>query len=411
MGKRRSHSDEKVGDMTPMIDVTFLLLIFFLVSIKFKSLDAKMQIEMPTSFGSQNTGEVEKPKLAIDLDIVEPGMVVYRTPDNREVQDWLHPKEFLTPPTVVQWFRGTRLEDREAQVALSGRPIGSKPPGIKRAPSVNWDFEEWAREYQNKVFKGVSGDFMQVAYDAALRSPVRIVRYKVREQEPGNADRTIAVCYSVEELQFLMSELYWKYYRREMNAGIRDRDGNPPPDTDKLRFDEYKRKSPALVIKTGESTVLQWAEAKTGTPVPLLTDKRRALVYKPKFGPYWLAEMTCVEKGDAISATLNRNPRTVASFYDIQGWNVQYVDVTEVLDMLNDNIIIQEIAGKADNSIPAFQPDKKLSRNPAHVASRVFLEQTFAGDSSVGVLEAKFTDPNLCTVNKQPFGVLKRPGS
>ena len=71
--KRRNYSEEKVGDMTPMIDVTFLLLIFFLVTIKFKTLDAKIQIEMPTSFGSQNTGEVEKPKLAIDLEVVEPG--------------------------------------------------------------------------------------------------------------------------------------------------------------------------------------------------------------------------------------------------------------------------------------------------------------------------------------------------
>ena len=75
--KRRNYSEEKVGDMTPMIDVTFLLLIFFLVTIKFKTLDAKIQIEMPTSFGSQNTGEVEKPKLAIDLEVIEPGMVVY----------------------------------------------------------------------------------------------------------------------------------------------------------------------------------------------------------------------------------------------------------------------------------------------------------------------------------------------
>ena len=41
--------EEEIGDMTPMIDVTFLLLIFFLVNIKFKTLDAKMQIEMPST--------------------------------------------------------------------------------------------------------------------------------------------------------------------------------------------------------------------------------------------------------------------------------------------------------------------------------------------------------------------------
>lgn len=407
---RRKHTEEKVGDMTPMIDVTFLLLIFFLVTIKFKSLDAKLQIEMPASFGSQNTGEVEKPKLAIDLDVVEPGMVVTRAEGNRELPpDWLDPKDFLQPPTILSWFRGTRLEDRDAQVAASGRPIGSRPPGIKRAPSVNWEFDEWAKEYKAKVFRGISGDRMQLVYDQSLRSPVRIVRYKVREQEPGNADRTIAVCYSIEELQFLMSELYWKYYRREMNAGIRDRDGNPPPPTEKLRYDEYKRKSPALVIKTGDSTVLKWAIVKPGIQVPLLTDRRRALVYMPKFGPFWLAEMTCVDLGDAISRLLNNNPRNVASFYDAMGWNVQFADVTEVLDMLNDNVVVQEIAGRADGSIPVFTPGKRLDRNPSHMPARVFLEQTFAGDNSVGVLEAKFTDPNLYSVDAQPFGALRRP--
>jgi hypothetical protein len=274
---------------------------------------------------------------------------------------------------------------------------------------VNWEFDEWAKEYRNKVFRGISGDRMQLIYDQNLRSPVRIVRYKVREQEPGNADRTIAVCYSIEELQFLMSELYWKYYRREMNAGIRDRDGNPPPPTEKLRYDEYKRKSPALVIKTGDSTVLKWAIVKPGVQVALLTDKRRALVYMPKFGPFWLAEMTCVDLGDATSRILNNNPRNVASFYDAMGWNVQFADVTEVLDMLNDNVLTQEIAGKADGSIPVFSPGKRLERNPSHMPARVFLEQTFASDNSVGVLEAKFTDPNLYSVDAQPFGALRRP--
>jgi hypothetical protein len=80
---------------------------------------------------------------------------------------------------------------------------------------------------------------MQLIYDANLRSPVRIIRYKVREQEPANADRAIAVCYTIEELQFLMSELYWKYYNREMRAGLRDSSGMPPTPEEKLRFDEY----------------------------------------------------------------------------------------------------------------------------------------------------------------------------
>jgi len=56
--------DEDHPDMTPMIDVVFQLLIFFLVSMKFKTLDMKIDAFLPTDKGLAKTITKieEKPK-------------------------------------------------------------------------------------------------------------------------------------------------------------------------------------------------------------------------------------------------------------------------------------------------------------------------------------------------------------
>ncbi|MBU0754247.1 MAG: biopolymer transporter ExbD [Planctomycetes bacterium] len=63
-------TEEVEMQMTPMIDVTFLLLIFFLCSIKFKLLDGKMQTYLPKDLGV-NTAPVitEMEKIDVNLKI------------------------------------------------------------------------------------------------------------------------------------------------------------------------------------------------------------------------------------------------------------------------------------------------------------------------------------------------------
>ena len=43
--------DESKLEMTPMIDITFLLLVFFLCTIKFKTLEGKLQAFLPRDVG------------------------------------------------------------------------------------------------------------------------------------------------------------------------------------------------------------------------------------------------------------------------------------------------------------------------------------------------------------------------
>jgi biopolymer transport protein ExbD len=49
--KRNGRDNDHELQMTPMIDVTFLLLIFFLCSIKFKVLDGKLSTYLPKDVG------------------------------------------------------------------------------------------------------------------------------------------------------------------------------------------------------------------------------------------------------------------------------------------------------------------------------------------------------------------------
>ncbi|MCB9914313.1 MAG: biopolymer transporter ExbD [Planctomycetes bacterium] len=67
-------SDETAElEMTPMIDVTFLLLIFFMCTLRFKTLEGRLAANLPTDVGV-NVGLTEPPEaVEVRLVLVEPG--------------------------------------------------------------------------------------------------------------------------------------------------------------------------------------------------------------------------------------------------------------------------------------------------------------------------------------------------
>jgi biopolymer transport protein ExbD len=58
MARKKQTVEEVKMELTPMIDVVFLLLIFFIVTIKFKVLEGKLETELPKDVGV-NQGDVE----------------------------------------------------------------------------------------------------------------------------------------------------------------------------------------------------------------------------------------------------------------------------------------------------------------------------------------------------------------
>jgi len=60
-------------EMTPMIDVTFLLLIFFLLTLKFKTLEGKLSAYLPKDVGVNTSDAEEIEKVEILIKVINEG--------------------------------------------------------------------------------------------------------------------------------------------------------------------------------------------------------------------------------------------------------------------------------------------------------------------------------------------------
>lgn len=65
--------DDADLEMTPMIDVTFLLLIFFMCTIKFKTLEGKLTAYLPKDVGTSTKQADPVEKVEIRIDVIQPG--------------------------------------------------------------------------------------------------------------------------------------------------------------------------------------------------------------------------------------------------------------------------------------------------------------------------------------------------
>ena len=65
--------EESKLEMTPMIDVTFLLLIFFMCTIKFKTLEGKLDAFLPKQEGVNPTDTPAIEAIQLEINLVKPG--------------------------------------------------------------------------------------------------------------------------------------------------------------------------------------------------------------------------------------------------------------------------------------------------------------------------------------------------
>ena len=73
--RSRRPRDEARLDMTPMIDVTFLLLVFFMCTLQFKTLEGKLSAYLPKEVGPQSTPppDVVIEDIEVVLEVIDPG--------------------------------------------------------------------------------------------------------------------------------------------------------------------------------------------------------------------------------------------------------------------------------------------------------------------------------------------------
>ncbi len=76
MTKDRDQFEEIKPDMTPMIDVTFLLLIFFIVTLKFRTLEGRLDAALPKDRGAASTKVDEIEKVDILITVGNPGTLL-----------------------------------------------------------------------------------------------------------------------------------------------------------------------------------------------------------------------------------------------------------------------------------------------------------------------------------------------
>lgn len=76
MAKKPKELEPVKGDMTPMIDATFLLLIFFILTLKFKVLEGRLDAALPKDMGTMNTKVEEIEKIDILMFVSDPGTLI-----------------------------------------------------------------------------------------------------------------------------------------------------------------------------------------------------------------------------------------------------------------------------------------------------------------------------------------------
>ena len=68
MARKKAQIEEVEMELTPMIDVVFLLLIFFIVTMKFKVLEGKLVTELPKDEGTSAGDPPLIDKIEIDIE-------------------------------------------------------------------------------------------------------------------------------------------------------------------------------------------------------------------------------------------------------------------------------------------------------------------------------------------------------
>jgi biopolymer transport protein ExbD len=108
MARKKKKFKEIKTDMTPMIDVTFLLLIFFIVTLKFKILEGRLDAALPKDRGTSTSEAEEIDKIDILIKVAEPGELIEEKGtrglllyEGREIKVQIGEKKFRYNPFAI----------------------------------------------------------------------------------------------------------------------------------------------------------------------------------------------------------------------------------------------------------------------------------------------------------------------
>jgi biopolymer transport protein ExbD len=129
--------DECELQMTPMIDVTFLLLIFFMCTIKFKTLEGKLSAYLPKDVGVNTTEATPIEKVEIVIEVVNEGVKVFPKLHPREGQPWDGTGRFVYRPGTRKLVYKVGPLPYENTTALRKRLIDLKQADAERKATID----------------------------------------------------------------------------------------------------------------------------------------------------------------------------------------------------------------------------------------------------------------------------------
>jgi biopolymer transport protein ExbD len=134
--------EESKMEMTPMIDVVFLLLIFFMCTLKFKTLEGKLSAYLPKDVGV-NTSQAEPiEKVEITLTVLKEGTKFNARGDGPWIDE---PGRRFTygPDRVIRYQIGprktTQLSDLEDRLKVLHKQDEERPATIDARPGIVYE--------------------------------------------------------------------------------------------------------------------------------------------------------------------------------------------------------------------------------------------------------------------------------
>ena len=124
--------EEAKADMTPMIDVVFLMIIFF-ICIEFKVLESKLDAFLPTDKGSQSTVVEPEEQLSMKIHVMEKGTRDYSEYGGKGINPGTgRPNRFALKGHKVKWEVGPKplysiAEVKEELVRIAESPSSMIP--------------------------------------------------------------------------------------------------------------------------------------------------------------------------------------------------------------------------------------------------------------------------------------------
>lgn len=131
---RRPTAPAVKSDLTPMIDVTFLILIFFMLTIQFRTLDGKLDSRLPKESGVAPTDAppVDRARVVIEVeregtrlapagDAAWSGVGSFRYGDDRVLRYTCGPRAVRDLAGVRAYLEAERTRDPELQLVIDAR--------------------------------------------------------------------------------------------------------------------------------------------------------------------------------------------------------------------------------------------------------------------------------------------------